>query len=353
MKRQLAIVIPARNEEKVLSGCLKQLIKVADRKDIYLVDDASTDSTSAVAERFTKNVLRLSSNSGKALSLNKAIKHFNLTGKYQFIFPLDADTKIDKLFFKHIFEVFKNDKEEKVAAVVGRVKGVLTSVTSAYRVWEYEISQAIHKNAQNYLNAIMVCSGCSTVYRSEVFKKICFSNETLTEDMDLTFTIYREKLGKIIYTSKAVVETQDPQNLKDLKKQLDRWYGGFWQCVIKHKIPLKRQSLDFEVGWAALEGVFNGLFISAFLMLLPLLLLKWPVSVLIILCLDLLLFTIPTVAFAAFKQKNFKIFKYIPFFYFLRVFSSLIFLKAYFLESFGLNSEVKWVKAQRFSLQGA
>ncbi|MBI2338047.1 glycosyltransferase family 2 protein [Candidatus Daviesbacteria bacterium] len=353
MKKQIAIVIPARNEEKVLPGCLKQLIKVADRKDIYLVDDASTDFTAKIAKKFTKNVLSLNLNSGKALSLNKAIKHFQLTDKYHFIFPLDADTKVDKSFFKYIFEVFRTDKEVKVMAVVGHVKGSLTSAFSAYRVWEYETSQSITKKAQNYLNAIMVCSGCATVYRSEIFKKTCFSNETLTEDMDLTFTIYRKKLGKIIYTSKAIVETQDPQNLKDFKKQLDRWYSGFWQCLVKHKIPFKKQTLDLEVGWAALEGVFNGLFVSVFLILLPWLLVKWTVSVLIAVSVDLLLFTIPTVGFAAFKQRNWRIFQYIPFFYFLRIFSSLIFLKAYLLESFGLNSQVKWNKVQRFTLQGA
>lgn len=353
MRKQLAIVIPARNEEKVLIGCLTQLVKLVDKEDIYLINDASSDKTGKIAKKFTKNILNLTSKSGKAIGLNKAIKHFNLTGKYQFIFPLDADTKIDKYFLKTVFQIFQNDKEGKIVAVIGKIRGLLTSATSAYRVWEYEVSQAIHKNAQNSLNAIMVCSGCATVYRSEIFKKIQFSNDTLTEDMDLTFTIHRNNLGRIVYSSKATVLTQDPQNLQDLKKQLDRWYGGFWQCVIKHKIPFKGQSLDFEVGWTAVESIFNGLFILALLISLPFVLTKAGLFVLIALGLDLLLFIIPTVLFVSWKQKNWGIFKYIPYFYFLRVFSALIFLKSYIVKTLGLDSKVKWSQAERFAFQGA
>lgn len=351
--RKLAILIPARNEEKVLTGCLTQLDKLIDKKDIYLVNDASTDQTAKIARKFTKNVLNLAIKSGKAIGLNKAIKYFKLTKKYQFIFPLDADTRIDETFLENIYQVFNNDKQGKIVAVVGKIKGMPTSATAAFRVWEYEIAQAVHKNAQSSLSAIMVCSGCSTVYRSKIFTRIQFSNETLTEDMDLTFAIHRQDLGKIVYTGKAAVSTQDPQHLLDLKKQLDRWYGGFWQCVLKHKIPFKGQALDFEVGWSALESVFSGLLMVVFLISLPVLLIKKSLVVLIILGLDLMLFTIPTVGWVAWKQKNWSIVQYIPYFYFLRVFSAMIFLKSYMVKLLNLDSKVRWNQAERFALKGA
>lgn len=353
MKRKLAVIIPARNEEKVLPGCLQQLVKIMDKKDIYLINDCSFDQTAKIAKRFTKNILSLTVKSGKAIGLNKAIKYFNLTKKYQYIFPLDADTKIDKVFLQVVLDTFAGDKKGKIAAVIGKISGHLLSAIAAYRVWEYEISQAIHKNAQSSLNAITVCSGCTTVYRSDIFTKILFSDDTLTEDMDLTFTIHRQNLGKIVYIPQAVAKTQDPQSLSDLKKQLDRWYGGFWQCVLKHKIPLGGQVLDFEVGWTAFEGVFNGLFVLILLLLLPLILIKAGLIAAVAVTIDLLFFTIPTMLFVAWKQKNIGIFKYLLHFYFLRGFSALIFLKSYIVKSAGLDSTVKWNQAQRFILQGA
>lgn len=353
MKNKLAVIIPARNEEKTLKVCLSDLLNIVDKGDIYFVDDASEDKTAKIAGKMLKNVLRTKKNQGKAGAINLAIKKFHLVDKYDYIFPLDADTRPDKDFIKNILATFKADRSGEVAAVIGKIKGLPTTGTSSYRVWEYEISQAVHKKAQSSIGSIIVCSGCSTVYKSRIFKKISFNNDTLTEDMDLTFEIHRKKLGKIIYNPNAFVYTQDPQRLTDLKKQLDRWYGGFWQCVLKHRILFGKQKLDFEVGISAFESIFNGLFILAMILILPFFISKALWAVLAALMLDLVIFTFPTVLFVAIKEKKLSIVKYIPYFYVLRILSSLIFLKSYIVVSLGAGDYLKWKQARRFAFKTA
>src|SRR3989304_10274351 len=113
---------------------------------------------------------------------------------------------------------FYNGKKEAICCV-GRVMSRKYNFISEYRMWEYEVAQSIHKNAQALINSIIVCPGCSTIYQAKLFKKIKIPTGTLAEDMDLTFTIYRKKLGRIIFLNSAGILTQDPKTLKDLLKQ--------------------------------------------------------------------------------------------------------------------------------------
>ena len=327
-KRKIAFLIPAHNEGEVLAGCLLSIFSIVPKEDIYVVDDGSTDNTVLVAKRFTDRVLS-QPRSGKAHALNSAIKMFKLTEKYDYIMPFDADTKINDSFLSEVMRIFESDNKKEIAAVTGKVEGTMHNWATAYRVWEYEVSQAIHKNAQSVIDAVIVCPGCTTVFRSHVFDKLGYPKGTLTEDMDLTFEMHRRKVGKIVFTQKSSVVTEDPRNISDLGKQINRWYTGFWQCLIKHNIPWGGQTLDLEVALLATEGLFNGILVLIFLFFAPILILKNPKFILVPLAFDLFIFMIPTLIFVYLRVKNLSIFKYIPHFYLLRFMSSIIFLSSF------------------------
>jgi poly-beta-1,6-N-acetyl-D-glucosamine synthase len=208
--RKIAFLVPGVNEEKVIAETLTTLLAIADAKDIYVVSDGSRDSTVEIAKKFTANVLDLQPNRGKAGAMNYAIEYFNLANNYEFLMPIDADTKVTADFLKSALPVLEKDTDRKITAVVGKVLGSNRSWVTTFRLWEYEVAQSIHKAAQSIENAIVVCPGVATVYRAEIFQKIKFPYGTMTEDMDLTFQIHRKKLGKIVYVGEAVVITQDP-----------------------------------------------------------------------------------------------------------------------------------------------
>ena len=347
---KVCVIVPAHNEEKVIGKTLKSLSGVIALKDVYVVNDGSKDRTAFFAKKHTKNVLSIYPNTGKANAINKAIAEFSLPKKYQYIMPLDADTQIAKDFFANVERVFAKDKRKTIACVCGKVVGRNHNWITMYRVWEYEVTQAIHKNAQSKIGAISVCPGCATVFRSEIFKKTSVPIGTITEDMDLTFEIHRKKLGRIVYASMAKVITQDPRNIRDLAKQLDRWYTGFWQCLIKHNIPWQGQLLDFEVALLALDGIFNGLLVLLFLTLIPFFALKNPFIVFSPIVFDLGLFFIPTLIFTSIRQRKAKYFLYIPNFYLIRCMSSLIFFKSFLKTVFARDLKMGWRSAARYQV---
>ena len=287
---------------------------------------------------------------GKATALNTGIKKFKLTKKYDYIMPVDADTVPAASFYDNIMEIFYQDKKNRISAVIGKVVGKNSSWITAYRLWEYELSQAIYKSAQNILGTIAVCPGCATVYRSRVFSNSFFSKDTVTEDMDLTFEIHRKKLGLIKYCPSATVATQDPGTLKDFVKQIDKWYKGFWQCVLKHNVPWGGQKFDLEIALLATEGVFNGLLVISLFFLSPLILLHNYRFLIYPLLFDFWLFFMPSLIYVMVKFKEVTLVAYIPLFYFMRVLTGLVFIRSFLKVMMGISKSGEWNRTRRWQL---
>jgi len=344
----IAILIPAHNEEKVLEKTIRSALEVVDREHIYVVNDGSKDATDDISRSLTDKVVTLPKGVGKAKATNYALWWYDLANKYEFLMPIDADTVITKDFIKNALPILEKDTEQKIACVVGKVTGIQKNWVTAFRMWEYEIAQSVHKKAQSIEDAVMICPGCSTIYRTSIFTKIQVPVGTLTEDMDLTFLIHRKKLGRVIYTGNSKVITQDPNTFKDYRKQLNRWYTGFWQCLIKHKIPWGGQLLDFEVGMIATEGLFNGILVCGFFILIPIVIRSNPIVLVIPAGVDLFLFLIPTMIYVGIKNKIYHILLYIPHFYLLRFLSSFIFLMSFFKVVLSHDLKMQWFKVVRY-----
>jgi hypothetical protein len=138
--------------------------------------------------------------------------------------------------------------------------------------------------------------------------------------------------------------------LKDLLKQIDRWYTGFWQCVIKNNIPWGGQSLDFEVALLATEGLFNGLLVLSLVFLVPFALVRHPEVLIIPLLVDLLLFLLPTMFITAKRHQSWHIFMFTPLFYLARILSCLVFLKSFFKALLGIDLNMNWFKPNRYQV---
>ncbi|OGY25171.1 MAG: hypothetical protein A2Z11_00090 [Candidatus Woykebacteria bacterium RBG_16_43_9] len=108
----ISIIIPAANEEKIIGNSLEKLsVFLATRKEkfeVIVVDDASSDKTKQVAEKFHKKIPNLrviriekSPSEGKGLAVNKGV----LEAKEEIVIFTDADfstpiEEIDKLLLK-------------------------------------------------------------------------------------------------------------------------------------------------------------------------------------------------------------------------------------------------------------
>lgn len=256
---RIAVVIPVYNEEVVIKGTIDALLTADfDRRDIFVINDRSTDNTAEVAESTGVNVFTCEQNGGKAKAQVSGLEHFGIIDNYDWVVFLDGDTKVCPGFYTAMYSAAKTDPS--VALYVGQVKSVKNDhLFSASRAFDYTYGHDVAKAGQSNFNVIFVSPGCASMYRTDVLASLDIDHTTLAEDMDLTMQVHRKKL-RVKYVSDAVVHTQDPSTFNDYHKQILRWYRGFWQVTQKHRVFgfMKKQPVDLYMILLVIDAVvFN------------------------------------------------------------------------------------------------
>ncbi|HSH56264.1 MAG TPA: glycosyltransferase [Candidatus Limnocylindrales bacterium] len=265
-KKQLALLIAGHNEELVIEQTLLSAINAGmDPADIYVVDDNSSDATKNIAASVigSDNVLRVK-RSGKGLALTKGAKKFKLTQRYEWIHIADADGG----FASNYFDIFRSKLDPKYAAATGYVRSLPGGAVSQYRVYEYTIGMEIHRRFQALTHTVSVIPGPTSCFRSDVFAKVNFANESLTEDFDITLQIHRQKLGHIQFIPQAVAYTQDPLTVQDFRKQITRWNHGIMQGLHRHQVGRRFSRVDAYLSYQVMQNfllLFNYCFILPYL----------------------------------------------------------------------------------------
>src|SRR5262245_17290690 len=81
--QDVAVLIPAHNEELVIEASIEAIAALVPRKNIHVVSDGSTDRTAELARLAGVNVIETRANVGKAGALEEAIARFGLVERFQ------------------------------------------------------------------------------------------------------------------------------------------------------------------------------------------------------------------------------------------------------------------------------
>ena len=271
----VALLIPAHNEELVLGRTVAAAAAVLPVGNVYVVSDGSNDATEAVAERLGANVLRLEHGRGKASALAAGLQRFHLGARYKVVLLLDADTELSPDYLTRGLEQFA---DPGVVAVAGgtttdwdrRGRSVVTRFLLAHRDRVYLLTQLLQKFGQSWrrMNVVHIVPGAASMYRVEALAAIDLEAPGLViEDFNMTFEVHRKGLGAVAFHPSVRAYTQDPDNLTDYTRQMRRWCLGFWQTVRRHGFWPSRFCLALVI------TVFELLMSSLFFVALPLVLL--------------------------------------------------------------------------------
>ena len=273
--KDIAVLVPAHNEELVIRQSIRALKLSLDKKQIYVVSDGSKDKTYRRARMEGCHVSKLDPGRGKGRALVYLLKRFRLFDRYKLIFIVDADTRIDKTCVEKALPLFK-DPDTGVVFASSRIKWPQHLIPNlkyyfiAYRERLNRLLQyfLIYGQTWKYTNVNYVIPGFATIYRSNVLRRLEIDTPgLLIEDFNLAFQFHKKRLGKIGYSPSLIGWDQYPDNLVDYWKQVRRWNIGFFQTV-------KKNGLWPSMFWLAL-GVFTlEVFLhSIYLLFLPLLIL--------------------------------------------------------------------------------
>jgi cellulose synthase/poly-beta-1,6-N-acetylglucosamine synthase-like glycosyltransferase len=236
----VTVLVAAHNEERVLAGCLKHLLKLdypEDQLRIIVVNDRSTDGTADILNRFAGapgsriSAMHRQANAvpGKPSALADAFRHVDS----ELVVFFDADYLPDPPLLKKLVAPFI---DPQVAASMGRVvpyntqTNLLTRMLDLERRGGYAVDQAV-RSAWNLLPQFGGTVG--GVRMAALREAGGWTAETLAEDTDLTYRLFA--LGYLVeYVDDALCYEESPADWGVRYRQIRRWACGHNQCLFRY-----------------------------------------------------------------------------------------------------------------------
>ncbi len=113
--KNTAIVIPAYNAEKYLAELISKISALTDKKNIIVINDASTDSTLDICKKLDLKVISHTHNEGKGAALLSGFREAVNEG-YEFALTIDADLQHEPA---EILNFLQKQQEEDFEMVIG------------------------------------------------------------------------------------------------------------------------------------------------------------------------------------------------------------------------------------------
>ena len=254
-KNKYAVLISARNEEKVISNLINTILKQDYPKKlirIFVVADNCTDKTAEVArvagatvfERF--NSVQI----GKGYALDFLLK--KIAEKYPWekfdgYFVLDADNLLSPNYITEMNKTF-SDGYEVITSYRNSKNYGDNWISAGYALWFLRESKYLNQSRM-LLGTSCAVSGTGFLFSDKVLKRYGgWKFFLLTEDIEFSVNNILNNI-KIGYCKNAVLYDEQPVKFKQSWNQRMRWSKGFLQVISKYGPRLVKKGiteLDFS-----------------------------------------------------------------------------------------------------------
>ncbi|SRR5258708_6728210 len=195
---KISVVIPAYNEEKYITDCLKSILNQEEKPDeIIVIDNNSNDKTAAIATSLGIRVVT-EKIQGMISARNRG---FN-TAQYDIIARTDADAIVPPDWIKRIKKNFQQDK--MLVGLSGPMHFYSSPVIVKVSKWPTNIYSKAVKQAikQDFL------IGPNMALRKSAWElvknEVCLNDKDVHEDIDLS--LHLATFGKIKFDAKIIVQ---------------------------------------------------------------------------------------------------------------------------------------------------
>ena len=231
-----SVVIPARNEEKNIIGCMESVCRQdypSDRLQIIVVDDCSTDGTWELLQGFhdpekSTSSVRLnevesgefSAHKKRAIQTGISMSHNNV------IVTTDADCKHPSGWLQTIASFYEEKNPAFIAAPVTLQNN--SSLLQIFQALDFLVLQGI-TGASVHKKIHSMCNGANLIYEKKAFNEVGgfsgIDSIASGDDVLLMHKINGNYPGRVHYlkSKKAIVTSLPMETWKDLFNQRIRW----------------------------------------------------------------------------------------------------------------------------------
>ena len=230
-KYKFAIVVPSRNEEKVIGGLIKSLQKqrYPDKLyEVYVVPNNCTDDTAGAAKKAGANVIECTVPvKVKADVLQFVFKKFKSRDDIDAYVIFDADNLVHPNFLARMNDALCEGVQ--VAQCFRDAKNMGDNwLTGSYTLF-YFIQNFFFNRARMNFSGSAAINGSGFMIQKEVVAN-GFNTKTLTEDSEFTGQCALRGI-QVAFVEEAITYDEHPQNFWASWKQRKRWTSGCISCL--------------------------------------------------------------------------------------------------------------------------
>jgi len=274
----VAIVVPAWNEGAVIGASVDRLMALdypLERLRVFIVDDASTDSTPDVlrakAAQYPGNVFHLrreQGGQGKAHTLNHGIRVILEDDWMEALLVMDADVIYEANSLRRMTRHLADPKVGAVSAYI-REGSLDKNYLTRFIGLEYVLSQPAARRAQNVLGAQACLAGGAQLHTRENLLAIGGQIDTSSLAEDTITTFETQLRGReVVFEPLAVVLAEEPGSIDALWKQRLRWARGNVTVTARYRKIWFRPSKVHNLGSLAFGIVWFSLWLLPVAMVL-------------------------------------------------------------------------------------
>ena len=108
--KDIAIIIPAYNEEDNILKLVKKIKHLLPKSSIYIIDDSASDKTKSIITREKINYFHRKKKLGRGSAVLYGIKRAYISNKYNIFIEMDADLSHDPNELINNIDYFKKNK---------------------------------------------------------------------------------------------------------------------------------------------------------------------------------------------------------------------------------------------------
>jgi glycosyltransferase involved in cell wall biosynthesis len=239
----VTVVIPARNEERILERCLLALERQLDPADeIVVVDNGSDDGTAAVAAGFGRT--RVISEPRPGITYARTAGFDAARGEV--IARIDADSLVRPDWVRRLREAFASAEVDAVGG--GAAIAELSPGDAGWFTWWYRGFRLWH---QRSIGVSPMLYGFNSALRREAWLAarplVAMGDERVSEDVDVTIALLRTG-HRLRFDPRLVVRARLFRSLDGEK--LARYYRTDGMTLARHRYGRSARWLDDETAAA-------------------------------------------------------------------------------------------------------
>ncbi len=245
---KFAVVIAARNEEKVIGNLLYSLNKQNYPKelyDVFVLPNNCIDNTEKIAiENKAKIINCLDEINSKGEALRFAFKYLNSNFNYDGYIVFDADNIVHPDFIKRMNDVMCSGY--KVAQGYRDSKNPSdTWISSCYSLFYFVQNYFFNRARMNMCWSSSI-NGTGFMVAKEVIETQGFNTITMTEDIEFAAQCALNN-QRIVFVKSAITYDEQPLSYKESWKQRKRWSFGTFQCLYHYSFKLLKKWVKEKV----------------------------------------------------------------------------------------------------------